>query len=99
MCVVLLGETLSEKVAEVAENNEYEVADVCRDQNVVRRFFYLVFRDGFVRVVLRDATIALVGAMAELGVNGVENLFRGRGGARIREARAVVVTLVKNGVL
>jgi hypothetical protein len=72
---VLLGETSSEEITEVAKNNEHEVADVCCDQNVVRRFFYLVFGDRFVGIVLGNAAITLVGAVAELRVNGVENLF------------------------
>lgn len=52
MCKVLLGKTLSKEITEVTKNNEHEVADVCCDQNVVRGFFYFVFRDRFVGVVL-----------------------------------------------
>ena len=72
---VLLGETFSEEITEVTKNNENEVADVCRDQNVVRGFFYLVFGARFIGIVLRNTAITLVGTMAELRVNGAENLF------------------------
>lgn len=52
MCKVLLGKALSKEVTEMAKNNEHEVADVRCDQNIVRRFFYFVFGDGFIAVVL-----------------------------------------------
>lgn len=96
---VLLGKTFSNEITEVTKNNEHEVADVCRDQNVVRWLFYLVFSDRFVGVVLRNASITLVGAVAELCVNGGENLLRGGRGARIRKAGVVVIRLVKDGIL
>ena len=96
---VLLGETSPEEITKVTKNNEYEVADVRRDQDVVRGLFYLVFGDRFGGIVLGNAAVTLVGAVAELGVNGAENLFGGGRGARIREARAVAISFVKNGVL
>lgn len=91
MCVILLGETFPKEIAEVTKNDEHEVADVRSDQDVVRGFLYLVFVDRFVGVVLRNAAIALVSAVTEFRVNCVENLFRSRRGAGIREVRAVVV--------
>jgi len=72
---VLLGETFPKEITDVTKNDEHEVADVCCDQNVVRGFFYLVFADRFVRIVLRNAAITLASAMAEFRVNGGENLF------------------------
>ena len=99
VCKVLFGETFSKEITEVTKNNEHEVADVGRDQNVVRGFLYLVFGDRFVGVVLRNAAITLISTVAEFRVNSAENLFRGRRGAWIRKARAVVIRLVKDGVL
>lgn len=72
---VFLGKTLSEEITEVTKNDEHEVAEVCRDQNVVRWLFYLVFSDGFFRIMLGSATITLGAAVAKLGVNGGENLL------------------------
>lgn len=95
---VLLGETFPKEITDVTKNNEYEVADVCCDQNVVWWLFYLVFADRFVRIVLRNAAIHLVSAVAEFRMNGGENLFRGGRSARIREACAIV-RVVKNSVL
>lgn len=94
----LLGETLSKEITKVTKDNEHEVTEVRRDQDVVGGFFYFVLSNWFVGVVLGDTAIALVGAVAKLRVNGGENLFRGGRGAGVREARAVVA-LVKNGVL
>lgn len=91
MCIVLLGETFSKEIAEVTKNDEHEVADVCRDENVVRGFFYIVFVDRFVGIVLRNAAITLVSAVAKFRVNGAENLFRGRRGARIREVHIAAI--------
>jgi hypothetical protein len=72
---VLLGETFSEEITEVTKNNDHEVADVCCDHNVVRGFLDSVFGNMFVGIVLGNAAITLVGAVAELRVNGAENLF------------------------
>lgn len=99
MCVVLLGETFSNEVTEMTENNEHEVADVCCDEDIIRGFFYRVFADRFVGVVLRDAAIVVITAVTKFCVNSAETLFGGRRGAGIRKDRAVVVRLVKNGVL
>ena len=63
---VLLGETSSEEITEVTKNNQHEVADVCRDQDVVRGFSYLVFGDRFGGIASGNAVVTLVGAVAKL---------------------------------
>jgi hypothetical protein len=68
----MLGKAFPKEITKVTKDNKHEVADVCRDQNVVRRFFYLGFSDsdGVVGVVLRNAAITFVCAVTKLGVNG-----------------------------
>jgi len=71
-------ETFSKEVADVAEDNEDEVADVCREEDVVWRVGIDVTWHRLARRMLRRQAVFLGRAVAKLSMNRLENLLRRR---------------------
>ena len=67
MAVFMLPEPLPEEIADMSEDDQYQVADVGRDQVIIRR----IFNDGFGKVsasVAASIPVALVPQWAELSM-------------------------------
>ena len=93
-------ETFSEKVADVAEHDEDEVADVGGEEDVVWWVGIDVAMDRVAWSVLRDHAIFFVGAVTELRVDSAEDLLGGRGPRWKGETVGIVILfLVENRVL
>lgn len=93
------SQTLPEKIPDMAENDDQQVAHVSREEDVVRRVLLRVALVLRASAVLRGVSMILVGTVAKLGVHGREDLLRGRRDTRIREAvRIVQPVLVENSV-
>lgn len=92
-------EPLAQEITKMAKGDDDDIADISRQQDIVRRVLFNDALDGVLRVVLRRIPIVLIRTMAKLGVHGRENLL-GRGRALgIRETICVIaLVLVQNGV-
>jgi len=91
---------LPEKVTNMPEDDEDEVTDVGRQQNIIRWVLLYVGWQRLALRMLRGETIILIGAVSELGVDSGKDLLRGWGTWREGESiRVVKFGLVQYGVL
>jgi len=75
------------------ETDEDHVADVRREQDVIRWVLLLVVRDGFADGVLGGEAVILVRAMTKLRMDGIEDLLGCRGSGWVRKPVVIVVHL------
>jgi len=75
MSVESREETLANKVPNVAETDEDEIADVGRKQDIVRRLTGDVGKDLSAGDVCTGAAVAFIGTMAKLCVYGSKDLL------------------------
>lgn len=90
VCVSRGLESFSKEIPQMTETDEDHVADVGREQNVIGWILLSMVRDGFARGVLRGEAVFLVRAMAKLGVDGSEDLFRSRRNGWVGKSIVVV---------
>lgn len=90
-------EAFSDKVADVTEADEDEVANVGREKNIVGGVMLNVCRDLGASNMSRGESIPAVGAVAKLCVDSGKDLFRGWRPGGEGETVGVVVILVKGG--
>lgn len=86
-------ESFPEEIPQMPETDEDHVADVGREENVIRWVLFLMAENGLARGMLRGQAIYLVRAMAKLRMDSIEDLFRSRGNAWVGKSVVVVVHL------
>ena len=97
--IVLRPELLAHEVAQMANDDQAEVADVRREQDVVRGLLLFVALQRHTRLVHRSVPEVLVGAVAILDMTSREDLLRCRRVDRSRETGFVVVECRLNVVV
>ena len=86
-------ESFADEISQMSETDEDHVADVGRQQNVIRWVLVLVVRDGLANGVLGGEAVILVCAMAKLRMHSTEDLFGGRRNGWVGKSVIVVVHL------
>jgi hypothetical protein len=93
------SETLSDKVAHMAEADKENIAEVGGDKDVIRRLRHFQEIDFFSGSENRCVSVLLVRTMTELGMDGAEHLLRGWGNNGYRETVGIIeLRIMKNGV-
>lgn len=83
-------ESFSEEIPHMPETDEDHVADIGREQNVVRWVLFLGVNDGLARGMLRGEAVFLVHAMTKFRMNGAEDLLGSWGNAWVGESIVIV---------
>jgi hypothetical protein len=96
-------ESFTEEIPQMAEADKDHVADVGRQQDVIRRVLFFMVGNELARGVLRGEAVLLVRAMAKFRMDGTEDLFGSRGSVWVGKSVIVVVhlgpALAQNAVL
>ena len=87
-------ESFANEISQMPETDEDHVADVRREQNVIRGILFLVVRDRFADGVLGGEAVILVCAMAKLRMDGIEDLPGCGGSGWVGKPVVIVVHLV-----
>lgn len=83
----------------MSQANEQQVAHVGRQEHIVRRFLLYDSLIWSARLVSGGEPVVLVAAVPELGMDGREDLLRGRRDLGVREPIDIVkVGLVEDGL-
>lgn len=75
------------------ETDENHVADVGREQDIIRWVLFFVVNNGLARGVLGGEAVFLVRAMAKLRMDGAEDLLRCRGNGWVGKSVVIIVRL------
>jgi len=71
-------EALANEIAHMSQANKNKIADVCREENVIRGILLEMLWERRAGRVRRRETVFFTGAVTELGMDCRENLFGGR---------------------
>jgi len=69
---------LANKIAYMSQANKNKIADVCREENIIRGILFEMLWERRAGRVCRRETEFLAGAVAEFGVHCRKDLFGGR---------------------
>ena len=75
--IVCCPKSLAKEVAKMTEEDNEDITEISRQQDVVRRVSLWDTLHGMLGIVLRGVAVGIVGAVTELGVDGGEHLLRG----------------------